>query len=273
MESLKIFTAWEDLPSDVNAGISARHGGKSSAPYFSLNCGLHVGDSLPAVLDNRKLIASTVGFPLESWVFGQQVHGCQVEVVTLSDRGKGTVANDTALHNVDGLVTNEPGVCLGAFYADCVPLYFYDPVQRVVGLAHAGWKGTAGRIAEATILKMQQCFECVPERILAAVGPSIGICCYEVDEKVIGQIKAADGSNITDGNVFGDDKPLFYPSANGKYQLSLQQLNRFIMLEAGIMASHIEISSWCTSCHTELFFSHRQEHGLTGRMMAWIGLS
>src|SRR5690606_28388297 len=133
---------------------------------------------------NRQRIAESLGFPFEQWTFAEQVHGSDVAVVTGKERGKGTKTRSDALEAKDAFITNETGICMAALFADCVPLFYYDPDSRAVGLAHAGWKGTVKQVAEAVVRAMRINFNSKPERLIAAIGPSIGRCCYEVGEEV-----------------------------------------------------------------------------------------
>lgn len=256
--------SWTDNYSDLTAGISSRQGGVGEAPFESFNLALHVNDQEGHVIENRKRLAEQLGFPFEAWTCGEQIHGNHIFVVTESDRGKGRESRDDAIQNVDGLITDQRGILLTAYYADCVPLYFYDPVAQVIGLAHAGWKGTVHDIAGEMIRTMHSQFGSKPEEILAAIGPSIGQCCYEVDSVVIRQLQEKMGS--LEGNKAVDTKE------NGKFMLDLKECNRQRLLKEGILPYHIEITRRCTSCQTDLFFSHRKEKGQTGRMAAWIGL-
>ncbi|GMX66893.1 peptidoglycan editing factor PgeF [Paenibacillus elgii] len=257
----------------VTAGFTTRRGGVSREAFGSLNCGLHVEDAPADVVANRKLLAESLELPFESCTYAEQVHGKEIQVVGKGQRGAGNDSREKALQGKDGFVTNEPGVFLHALFADCVPLYFYDPVRKAVGLAHAGWKGTALQIAKATLETMSAAYGTKPRDVKAAIGPSIGVCCYEVDDaviarmdKVLEQVAPGGGADESGRSPFYEKQP------NGKYKLNLQQINRQIMIKAGIMPSHIEISGLCTSCRTDLFFSHRKEGGKTGRMAAWIGL-
>lgn len=218
------------------------------------------------MLENRRLLAAAVGFRPETWTCGEQVHGTNVAVVTQADIGKGYLDRESAFQHTDGLVTNVPGVLLTSFYADCVPLYFMDPVQGAVGLAHAGWKGTVGNIALAVIQTLEREYGSHRANLLAAIGPSIGQCCYEVDEAVISKVKQG---------LSGDEDMSAYVSKSvhpGRWMLNLKELNRIIMIKAGILPTHIECTTWCTSCHPDKFFSYRKQSGITGRMASWIGL-
>jgi YfiH family protein len=158
---------------------------------------------------------------------------------------------------------------MAALFADCVPLYFYDPVHNAAGLSHAGWKGSVKQIAQATVTKMKDLFGSKPKEMLAAIGPSIGVCCFEVDELVMDKVWELFGSanECHDGEI-----PLYFGKTNGKFMLNLQEMNRQIMIKAGILPTNIEVSKLCTSCRSDLFYSHRKEKGETGRMVAWIGL-
>lgn len=263
--------SWERDYDALTAGFSTRWGGASEGDYSSLNCGLHVKDDPRRVIENRGRLALALNVPFEAWTCGEQVHGRNVAVVTRVKRGKGRLANEDAIPDTDALITNEPDVLLISYYADCVPLYFYDPVRRVVGLAHAGWKGTVQQIARHTVEAMSETYGTDAADVLAATGPSIGSCCYEVDRNVIERIDEC----LTELNSDDNERRNIYKQGQkeGKFMLNLQQLNRQIMIKAGILPSHIEICEICTGCRTDLFFSYRKENGSTGRMVSWIGLN
>lgn len=266
---------WMRKHPDLTAGFTGRNGGTSRAPFASLNCGLHVADDPDDVVANRKALAQTVGIPFEQWTYGEQVHGCDVQLVTGEAAGRGTLTRESAFQEKDAFITREPGVCLAGLFADCVPLYFFDPVHRAVGLAHAGWKGTVLKVAVTTVEAMGAAFGTEPGKMLAAIGPSIGVCCYEVDETVVSRVKEAlePVSNAPLFNGSDSETALYRSVGSGKYMLNLQEVNRQIMIKAGILPSNIEITKLCTSCNTDLFFSHRKEKGRTGRMAAWIGIT
>lgn len=255
----------------MTAGFSSRLGGVSQGAYEGLNCGLHVDDATGSVVENRRRLAAAVQVPFGDCVYAEQVHGKDIQLVTRKQRGAGIDSRETALQAKDGFVTNEQGVMLHALFADCVPLFFFDPVRRAVGLAHAGWKGSVLQIAGAAVETMSAAYGTKPRELRAAIGPSIGACCYEVDGNVIGRVDAVLAELGIRGGGDGADA-VYKLRPDGKAMLSLQQLNRQIMIKAGILPSHIEISGLCTSCRTDLFYSHRKEGGATGRMAAWIGL-
>lgn len=261
---------WEREIPGISAGFTTRIFGSGKDDPMALNLALHVGDDPLRVVENRIAVADALGVPFEAWTCGEQVHDCRVTAVTREGRGRGRLSREDAYPDTDGLITDVPGVWLVSFYADCVPLYFVDPVRRAVGLAHAGWKGTVLQIARKTVEALVETYGSDPADIRAAIGPSIGACCYEVDDRVAD--RAADCLT-----AIGADDPtrrsVCRPGEKpGKWMLDLQELNRQIMIKAGILPTSIEWSGWCTGCRTDLFYSHRKENGSTGRMASWIGL-
>ena len=204
-----------------------------------------------------------MGVNVEDMVLSKQTHTTNVRVVTAEDKGKG-IMQERNYTDVDGMITNVPGICLVTSYADCVPLYFVDPVKKAIGLSHSGWRGTVGKIGKNTVQLMQENFGSKPEDLLAAVGPSVCMDCYEVSEDVIEQFKEAFEKK------YWED--LFYKKENGKYQLNLWEANRLIMLEAGIKEEHISMPGICTCCNPEFLFSHRASHGKRGNLGAFLGI-
>ncbi|MDQ1913002.1 peptidoglycan editing factor PgeF [Paenibacillus sp. GD4] len=262
---------WEEKYPQLTAGFTSRKGGVSRDSFDSLNCGLHVNDNPADVVANRQLLARAIGASFDACTYAEQVHGKEIQVVAKAQAGAGNSSREKALQAKDGFVTNVPGIYLHALFADCVPLYFYDPVHKAVGLAHAGWKGTVLQIAKATLETMSAAYGTKPRDVYAAIGPSIQACCYEVDENVITRVDKT-LRELGLSNQLAAQESVYHPVSEGKWMLSLQQLNRQIMIKAGIMPVHIEISTLCTSCQVEDFFSHRKEGGKTGRMAAWIGI-
>ncbi|WP_233531906.1 peptidoglycan editing factor PgeF [Paenibacillus alkalitolerans] len=261
--SVLFLNEWMERFPWLSAGFTTRRGGVSREPWNTLNCALHVGDAPEDVAANRIRTASAAGFEFDAWTCAEQVHGSDIGIVTKEHRGAGKMSREDAIAAKDGLITKEPGIMLTAFFADCVPLWFVDPDHRAIGIAHAGWRGSVADVAGKTVEAMRSIFGSDPSRMAAAVGPSIGSCCYEVDDYVIDQVKAA-------GEISGD---VFVPaSVPGKYMLNLSKYNAKKIAKAGILANRIEITGYCTSCHTDLFFSHRKEGGKTGRMAAWIAI-
>ena len=268
--ALYLLRDWmEDTPG-LTAGITGREGGASGPPWTSLNCGLHVGDNPGAVLRNRALAAEAAGWDPAAWTCAEQVHGCRVHRVVRADRGRGARDAESAIPGTDAIMTDEPGILLASYYADCAPLLFHDPARGAVALAHAGWRGTVLEIAARTVEAMEREFGNRPADIRAAVGPSIGPCCYEVDGPVIERalplaerLAAENGAPV---------ESMIRVTEDGKARLNLKEMNRQIMIRSGIMPGRIVFSSFCTGCRTDLFYSHRREGGRTGRMASFIGM-
>ena len=264
---------WRAKYGAITAGFTGRAGGSGKKPYDSFNCAFHVGDDPDDVLSNRRLLAGSLGFTLEAWTCGEQTHGKDIAVITEQERGKGSLDRASAFQATDGLLTNVPGVLLTSFYADCVPLFFYDPLHSAVGLAHAGWKGTVAEIAAEMIDRMGMVYGSRPEDIHAAVGPSIGECCYEVDDYVMDRVRRLEaGLSPLSAAEKAPDLYTRSDRDDSKSMLNLKEMNRRIMIKAGILPTHIECTTWCTSCNSDLFFSYRKENGVTGRMTSWIGI-
>lgn len=247
---------------DVLAGMTTRHGGVSQAPFTSLNLATHVSDHEEAVWQNRNIVASKLSVPQNKWVCAQQVHGVHIAKVHEDGLEDGTSSKRQPLPRTDGLYTRQPEIFLALFFADCVPIYFYAPKQRVIGLAHAGWRGSVSGIAPKMVRLWKDVENVAPEEIYVAIGPSIGACCYEVDDRVINAVhRQANEDGVKD--VYSETAP-------GRYHLDLKAYNRWRLRSEGIRDDHIFSSTYCTGCRTDLFFSHRKEKQHTGRMMAYL---
>ncbi len=244
-------------------GFSTRLGGASKGIYKSMNLSFTRGDEKETVLENFTRIASAIGFSVENIVCSDQTHTTNVRIVTECDRGNG-ITKEKRFYDTDGLVTNVPGVILATFYADCVPLFFIDPIHRAVGLSHSGWRGTAGRIGEKTLQVMAEAFGTRPEDVVAAIGPSICADCYEVSQDV------ADVFTRAFEQAAGQ---ILHSKENGKYQLDLWKANELILLHAGIAPAHLAVTDICTCCNPELLFSHRASQGKRGNLGAFLGIS
>ena len=231
---------------------SCRMNGENDIVPGILNLALHVGDNPEKVLRNRKIFADAIGVDAQRFTTCAQVHGSKVQVVTEKVIGSGALSFANTIPETDVLITNLPDVPLLLFYADCVPVLLADPVTGAIGLAHAGWRGTAAQIAKKTVHAMVESFGTEPENLLGAIGPSIGACCYEVDDAV--------KEKMPEYASFFTDK------GNGKYWLDLWNVNRQQLLEAGLLQEHISMAGICTNDHPELFCSYRYEKGKTGRM-------
>lgn len=263
-ESMLRLADWEHRWPNLAAGFSTRKDGVSRGVFDSFNCGLHVGDHADDVINNRRKLAEENGFAYASFTCADQVHGNAVHVVREHEIGAGRAAHEEAIAQTDGLLTDRPNVFLASFYADCVPLLFHAPKAGVVGVAHAGWRGTVAYIGVRMVEKMKEKWNIAPEEVHAAIGPSIGACCYEVNDVVANRVRDAVQEQA--------DRVLLPASEAGKYMLNLQETNRILLASAGILPEHIEVSHLCTSCRTDLFYSHRKENGKTGRMAAFIAL-
>ncbi|MEK3809025.1 peptidoglycan editing factor PgeF [Bacillus sp. FSL H8-0547] len=254
---------WEQLNEDLVIGFTTKNGGVSSGHFQSLNLGLHVHDDPASVTENRKILASAVNMPLEHWVYADQVHDSSIYKARKEDGSKGTMNYASAVPGTDGLYTDEEGLMLSLCYADCVPLFFYEPEKRLVGTAHAGWKGSVLDIGGKMARTWTRKEGVSAQSIYAIIGPSIGSCCYTVDDYVIDRVNKALSKAFP--------SPYEEVSA-GQYSLDLKLLNKYLLLNAGLSESRILTSPLCTSCESSLFFSHRRDQGKTGRMAGFIGL-
>lgn len=246
--------------SGIKAVFTTRIGGVSQGDYESLNLGLHTGDNPLFVLDNRQKAAKLISADSHKLVAGKQVHGNQSKVVKESEQGRGAVDEKDSIPEVDALITDKEGLPLISFYADCVPLYIFDPVKRVAALAHAGWRGTVKKIASKTIFRMKEKFGINPEDCLAAIGPAICRDHYIVDDRVINEFK----------NAFSLWRQLVSPRDSGDYLLDLKKANYLLFREMGLYENNIIISDMCTFCEEKYFYSYRRDGGKTGRMASLL---
>lgn len=250
----------------IKHGFSTRLGGVSEGFYTSMNLGspkLEVRDKPENIKENFERIARSIGVEPESIVVSDQVHKTTVRLVNRSDRGKG-LYRDRDYKEVDGLITNQAGVTLVTKYADCVPLFFVDPLMKAIGSSHAGWKGTVGKIGHITVNEMNKHFQSNPKDIIAVIGPSICQDCYEVGEEVITQFKDAFDDKWHDDIITRNSK--------GRYQLDLWQANKIVLLEAGLKPEKIHLSSVCTSCNSDLLFSYRKSKGKRGSLAGFLAI-
>ncbi|MDO4621120.1 MAG: peptidoglycan editing factor PgeF [Lachnospiraceae bacterium] len=236
-----------DAFSWLKNGYSTRFGGVSEGDYASLNFSISREGSPEHVKENYRRFAETLELNPEHLVCTQQTHTATVIRVGRNEWGNG-YGRKPDWTDVDGLITNEPDVVLAIQTADCVPLYFVDPVHHAIGLSHSGWRGTAAGIGRVTIGMMQKEFGSDPREMYAAIGPCVCQDCYEVDEPCAKNFPGC------------YTKPL----GNGKYLLDLQGVNRGMFAEAGIPVSHIAMPNICTCCNPDLLFSHRASHGRCG---------
>lgn len=239
-------------------GFTTRNGGVSHPPFSSLNMGRSTADDPENVEENYKRILSALDLNDRSKYMTKQVHSNIVRFVD-ENVDEGT---DNYIDGEDGLVTNRTDVTLITYYADCVPLFFYDPVQKAGGVVHSGWKGTSKRIGLKAVEKMTEVFGSKPSDIIAGIGPCASGCCYEIDQAVIDLFDWL-GESLNN---------YLTPTTQGKFLIDLKGINKDIMLSAGIRSENIEISDHCTMCQNDLFFSYRKEKPKSGRMAAIFAL-
>ena len=243
--------------------FSTRIGGVSRGMFSSMNLSYTRGDEKEAVDENYRRIAACLESDVSCFVCSDQTHTDNIRIVGPEDMGKGTIYPKD-YHDVDGLITDQRGIVLGTFFADCVPLFFVDPVKKAIGMTHSGWRGTVQKIGKKTVRMMQEQYGSNPADMYTAIGPSICQSCYEVSGDVIDRVKEAFPESLW--------SDLFYPTIPGKYQLNLWEANRQIMLEAGILAEHIEVTDICTCCNPDFLFSHRASQGKRGNLGAFLAL-
>ncbi len=238
--------------------FTTRLGGVSTGDCTSMNLSFARGDVEADVRENYRRVGESLGIDMNRSVLSHQVHKTDIYIVTEEDAGRGILPDKERLFEIDGLMTREKGIPLITFFADCVPLIFYDPVQRVIATSHSGWKGTVGRIGEKTVAMMEEKMGCQRKDILAVIGPSICQNCYEVSEDVAVQFEQAFSRE--------QYKEMIIEKDNGKYQLDLWKANECILREAGILEEHLSVTDLCTCCNPEYLFSHRASHGKRGNL-------
>ncbi len=249
---------------EIHHFVSTRTGGFSTAPYASLNLALHVGDDPKKVLKNRERLASALRIPLSNFTIGEQIHSGNVRVISDQLRGIGSVDHKRAINGTDAMVTNVSNIALMVLLADCVPILFFDPVKRVIGVAHAGWRGTIRLVAQNTVRVFRERFGTSPTDIAVALGPSIGPCCYEVGPEVAGQVQRILRAKSSKRGYINKE------SSDSKAYFNLWEANKGQLLRVGIPEENIEIAGVCTNCNSDLFFSRRHQKGPTARFGAAI---
>jgi len=240
----------------VAQGIFTRLGGVSPAPWHSLNTGGMNGDPRDNVIENRRRIFATFDRPVDTIFDVWQVHSARV-LTTKSPRPL-----EQPHQKADAIITDSPDVTLFMRFGDCVPIYLFDSIRRVTAIAHAGWQGTVSKIVQATIRTMAGAYGCQPANILVGIGPSICFEHYEFGGEPLKQVQDA----------FGEDASEVISQLHGKQHFDLWKANQILCLQAGIKAEHIQISGVCTASNTGEWYSHRAEHGKTGRFGALLGL-
>lgn len=243
--------------------FSTRIGGVSKGIFSSMNLSYSRGDIKESVDENFRRMAEVFEAGPERFVCSKQTHTVNVRRVTETDTGKGVV-RPTDYEDVDGLITDVPGVILSTSYADCVPLYFVDKENKAIGLSHSGWRGTVARMGSATLAAMAEAFGTIPANVVAAIGPSICRDCYEVSEDVAVEFQKNFPDSYTDFLKPGKQE--------GKYQLDLWAANKRVLLDAGILPENIAVTDLCTCCNSEYLYSHRAANGQRGALSAMMEL-
>ncbi len=248
----------------VANGFSTRLGGVSKGRFATMNFSSSRGDDPEAVKENFTRMAAALGVERDRMVVSWQTHTTNVRRVTEEDAGKGVI-RERDYRDVDGLITNVPGLTLVTLYADCVPLYFLDPVKRAVGLSHSGWRGTVKRMGRATIEAMREAFDTKPEDLIVCIGPSICQDCFEVGEEVAEEFRRAFARRWWE--------ELMSPGrVSGRYQLNLWRANEILLEEAGVSLAHLFTTNICTKCNSPYLFSHRCMGEERGNLGAFLGL-
>lgn len=242
--------------------FTTREGGVSKGIFSTMNLSFTRGDEKEAVEENYHRLANAMGVRYEDFVFTDQTHTTNVRVATREDAGKG-LTRERDYQDIDGLITKEPGLVLSAFFADCVPLYFVDPVKKAIGLSHSGWRGTVGKIGKVTVESMAREFGTNPEDLVCAIGPSICQDCYEISEDVAEQFCES---------FPGKEAELLQKTGPGKYHLDLWMANKLVLLEAGVKEEKIAVTNLCTCCNAKRLFSHRASQGKRGNLGAFLCL-
>lgn len=256
-----IFPKWEKAE-QMQHCFTTRVGGVSTNHLSSLNLGFNRGDEEENVVENYRRVCRALEVPLESVVLSKQVHETNIIKVTNEDRGNGIISPNK-WESIDGMYTDQKGITLVTHYADCVPLFFYAEKYGMIGMAHAGWRGTVGEIGQKMI-KIWHEEENIPlEEIEVAIGPSIGPCCFEVGIEVAEVFK----------QTFGDTSFINYNEEIKKYHIDLWECNKQSLLSLGMREEQITVAGICTCCHNKIFFSHRKTQGQRGTLGAFMTLN
>lgn len=248
----------------IRNAFSTRIGGVSKDIFSTMNLNFNRGDEDSNVRKNFELFAKAIGTKTSNMVYSAQTHTTNVLKVTKEDCGNGVI-KPQKLNDIDGLITNEPGVCLVTTYADCVPLYFVDVKNKAIGLSHSGWRGTVNNIAKKTIELMNKEYGTESTDIVAFIGPSICKSCYEVGEDVASNFRDAYSENEIDRILRLRDN-----TQEKKYDLNLHEACRINILNAGVLEENISVTDICTCCNDKMLFSHRASKGKRGGLCAFL---
>lgn len=257
-----VFPALEETGM-VKHAFSTRLGGASKGKFSTMNFTFTRGDNPEHVMENYRRMAEALEVDMDRMVLSWQTHTTNVRRIEAADAGKG-MKKERDYQDVDGLITNVAGITLVTFYADCVPLYLLDPVNRAIGLSHSGWRGTVNRMGKATVEAMRREYGTKPEDVIACIGPSICQDCFEVGEEVVQEFrKAFDKRNWAE---------LSYKKGSGKHQLNLWRANQIVFEETGVRRENIHTTDICTHCNPKLLFSHRTAGNERGNLAAFLSL-
>ena len=241
----------------VTHAFCTRMGGVSTDNFFSLNFSTWEGDSAENVRQNWKILAEAFNVGVEQFFVVNQVHGDRILII---DQPVDSLSNQN--HKYDAIITGQQGLAIGIKTADCVPIFFADTVKRIVGVAHAGWRGTALNIAKKVVETFINRFSSKADNIIALIGPAIGPCCYQVDEFVFNAMETHENRDT-----------FFCPCPQqGRWMLDLPLANKLQIIGTGIPQKNIFTADYCTSCNTDILYSHRGEGGNTGRQLNFIML-
>lgn len=248
-------------PQGIRAWVTTRNGGVSAHPYDTMNISYASGDNVEHVRENRRrTLQHNAQRSLDELVMAQQVHAAQVTWVDGRDRGRGAFTADDAVAGADGLLTRDSNVVLGMGFADCAPIFFADVQGRAVGVVHAGWRGTVGRIQQEAV-RLLEAEGIRPSNLRVAIGPSIGACCYEIDDPVRKRVLQTAG-----------EAPLSPAKRDDHWMLDIVLAHRILLEQAGVVPSAIDVAGICTQCDHQ-YFSFRRDNRKTGRMGGFICLN
>ena len=272
MDTVRSVTAENGVPylrfpmleseSFIEHGFSTRKGGVSTGIYERMNLTFNLEDDPENVSENFRRMAAALHTVPEKMVYSKQTHTTNVLKIEEHHKGMGIV-RERDFDNIDGLVTNVPGICLVTSYADCIPLFFADSRDQCIGLSHSGWRGTVGNIAQVTVDALIREYNANPAYIKAVIGPGICRGCYEVSEDVASAFAK---------EFSGHECEILIEKGGGKYQLDLWKSNEIVLRDAGILPEHLAVTNLCTCCNPNLLFSHRASHGKRGNLGAFLKL-
>lgn len=238
--------------------FTTRLGGVSEGECYSLNLGLNRRDKPENVMKNYKLVADCLNIDIEDFVLSNQIHDNKIKYVRYGDRGKG-LTRESDIKGYDALITDQKGVALVTFYADCVPVFFYDPEKQIIALAHSGWRGTVKEIAAEVVNEMITKFNSRTDEIMVSIGPSIGKCCFEVGKEVYEEFIQ---------KLPWSKRYCYENAVTGKWHIDLKAIIKNTLINCGVDDQNISVTGICTKCNKDVFFSHRGDNGKTGSMIA-----